>query len=346
MANQSIPPPYSEEQATAWLAYNMRSHGLTIFQIENLQPAWLVGYKEKAPNLLVTRMLWGGWAGLIGGLLFGLLFGLRSGLLFGLLFGLISGLIGGLIEMTKPIQKLDASLRNRGHSTKTLLIGTIAYGLIFGLIGVPLGVLIFGLISGLIAGLLSGLSDGLSDGLFFGLISGLIGGLVGGLVRTSRITLRESNEHVRTIDSLQWSWQNVRRNARKGLILGLLFGLIFGLIGGLISGLIVGLIFGLLGGRLVGALIVEHPGWIRVWRRNLSHRRSLVWRARCHRAWHDPANHRLAGPCAAQLRPLSRLRSRGVKLFAEGGWWLCLYSSISAGAFCGDCSGKGVCHAN
>ncbi|MBV7339934.1 hypothetical protein KFU94_69345 [Chloroflexi bacterium TSY] len=180
MANRPTTPPYREAQATAWLAwlaYNMRAHDLTIFQIENLQPDWLAGHKEKAPNLFVTRMLWGGWCGL------------SAGLMTGLIFLLLSDLIGDLI-------------------------------------------------------------GDLSSGLLFGLMTGLSGALLGGMVRTFRITLREGSAHVQTIDSLQWSWQNVRRNARRGLILGLLFGLIYGLVGGLIvwlsDGLIGGLIYGLM----------------------------------------------------------------------------------------------------
>ncbi|MEM7129276.1 MAG: hypothetical protein AAF702_23285 [Chloroflexota bacterium] len=265
MANHSPTPLYSQSQATAWLAwlaYNMHTHDLTIFQIETLQPAWLSGYKEIAPNLLITRMLWGGWVGLIAGLLFGLLVGLsawrrgvligglRSGLLVGLLVGLIGGLIAGFSEMTKPIRKLDANLRNRGRSTKTLLMGTIAHGLIYGLIAGPIGVVLVGIYFEPISGLLVGLNNEL----LVGLCSALLGGLVGGLVRTFRISLRTSKEHVHTIDSLEWAWRNVRRNVRRGLILGVIFGLIFGLVGGLLGelgdGLAVGLIFGLVGGLI------------------------------------------------------------------------------------------------
>ncbi|MEM7129275.1 MAG: hypothetical protein AAF702_23280 [Chloroflexota bacterium] len=264
MANQSIPPSYNKEQATAWLAwlaYNMHTHDLTIFQIENLQPAWLAGYKEMAPNMFVTRMLWGGWAGLISGLLFGLLFVLRGGLLEGLLGGLFGGLFGmlgggligllfGLSELTKPIRKLDASLHSRGHSIKTLLIGTIAFGLPFGLLSALLG--------GLLGRLLDEMLVWLRDGLLFGLLAGLFGGLLGGLVRTFRISLREGNARVHTIDSLHWSWQNVRRNAPKGLLLALIFVLIFGLFGGLLvglsDGLSGGLLFGLNAGLLFGLL--------------------------------------------------------------------------------------------
>ena len=42
--NGQAAPPYSEAQATAWLAWlarGMQQHGQTIFLIEQLQPSWL-----------------------------------------------------------------------------------------------------------------------------------------------------------------------------------------------------------------------------------------------------------------------------------------------------------------
>jgi hypothetical protein len=82
VADRSTTPPYSEEQATtwlAWLAYNMHRRELTIFQIESLQPDWLVGHRKTIIHLLLTRMLWGVWAGLLVGLLGGLLGGFQPG---------------------------------------------------------------------------------------------------------------------------------------------------------------------------------------------------------------------------------------------------------------------------
>lgn len=108
MRKQRSTPPYSEEQATAWLAwlaYHMRRRDLTIFQIENLQPDWLVGRQETMPHLLSIRMLWGGMTGLTFGLILGSLYAgvgpyliaaINLALVCGLIFGPISGLIGGL----------------------------------------------------------------------------------------------------------------------------------------------------------------------------------------------------------------------------------------------------------
>ncbi|MEZ4656523.1 MAG: hypothetical protein R2911_03035 [Caldilineaceae bacterium] len=70
----------------------------------------------------------------------------------------------------------------------------------------------WGILSGLIGGLMIGLIGGLNNGLIFGLLAALI--------RTFRITLHGNNEHIRTVDSLQWSWQNARQNSRQGLLVG------------------------------------------------------------------------------------------------------------------------------
>ena len=65
MTERDTAPPYTEEQATAWLAwlaYNMRRRDQTIFQIEDLQPDWLTGRREtSAPPATLTRMS-GVWA--------------------------------------------------------------------------------------------------------------------------------------------------------------------------------------------------------------------------------------------------------------------------------------------
>jgi eukaryotic-like serine/threonine-protein kinase len=247
MADRSTTPLYSEEQATtwlAWLAYNMQRRELTIFQIESLQPDWLAGWEETAPHLLLTRMLWGMWSGLLFGLIVPILGPLSGGPLYGPLYGLIGGLIGGLVggllELMTPLFKLDDILKGLG-SPMTFLIGVIIYGLMGGLFG----------------GLLFGLIRGVIYELHFGLIVGFFG-LLFGFIRVSRVVIRNFGEHLRMVESLQWSWQHIRVNAVKGLLvgplLGLLIGLLVGLTSGLLLGLIYGLMFGLIGG-LFGSLI-------------------------------------------------------------------------------------------
>ncbi|MEZ4708112.1 MAG: hypothetical protein R3A44_12950 [Caldilineaceae bacterium] len=257
MSEQHTTPPYSEEQATewlAWLAYNMQKRDQTIFQIENLQPVWLAGRKETGPYLLSTRMLWGALSGLIGGGIFQMIGGLISGFIGGLNVGLIVGLSGGLIEMVTPYFRVDARLRNHGNSIMTLLLGTTAYGLLVGLL---VG-LIWGLIEGVNTGRLVGVDVGLYAGRILGLERGLIVGLTVGLIRTSRIALRGTNTQLAMVESLQWSWKNTRRNARYGYIVGQIVGLFVGLLEGLIEG---SLLFGLFGG-LLGWLIGGLLGWL------------------------------------------------------------------------------------
>ena len=67
-------PPYSERQATAWLAWlarGMQQHGQTVFLIEQLQPSWLSGRGQLALYLLASRLAVGVllgvlWAAIMG----------------------------------------------------------------------------------------------------------------------------------------------------------------------------------------------------------------------------------------------------------------------------------------
>lgn len=281
MTDNLTAPPYSEKEATvwlAWLAFNMRRRDLTIFQIESLQPNWLAGRKETVLHLLLTRTLWGVFVGLTGGLIFGLSaglsgglriglifglsgglrIGLSAGLIFGLIDGLIGGLIGGLIfgliEIGTPIYKFDSFLRSRGNPTSRLISGTIIFGLIFGLIDGLMGGLTVGLIYRLTVGLVGGLSVGLISGLSAGLIGGMGSGLIFGFVRTTRVAQREADGLIHTIESVGWSWQHVLPNAAKGLIVGLVVQLMSVLIAWLGDWTIYGLSVRLSDG-LVGVLI-------------------------------------------------------------------------------------------
>ncbi len=115
MSNKRTVPPYSEADATAWLAwlaYNMRRREMTVFQLESLQPDWLTGRKETIPHLLLTRTLWGVFTGLI----------------FERIDWLIYGLIFGLSEMVAPIYKIDTFLRNLTSRTRVLVAGTLIGG--------------------------------------------------------------------------------------------------------------------------------------------------------------------------------------------------------------------------
>lgn len=150
------------------------------------------------------------------------------------------------------------------------------FGLIFGLItGLTVGLPI-GLILGLIDWWKYGQTpiDALGNGLSEGFVFGLIWGVIWGLIRLLRVVQRDFDRLILTVESIEWSWQHLRRNLRKGGNIGLTFGLftwlsfglasiltgvlevgfLDGLIGGMITGLTLGLIFGLIVGLMVGAL--------------------------------------------------------------------------------------------
>jgi hypothetical protein len=66
----------------------MIKHNIITYQIETMQPSWLVDEAQRR----VYRL----YIGLFGGMLLGLLAGPLFGQLFGLLFGLLAGLLAGL----------------------------------------------------------------------------------------------------------------------------------------------------------------------------------------------------------------------------------------------------------
>lgn len=119
---------------------------------------------------------------------------------------------------------------------------------------------IFGLLVGLLSGLLSGLLVGLLVGLFFGLTNRLLVGLLFGLLYGLLFGLRSIVKiKIKTVDSLEWNWQEAKKWLLFGLLFGLLGGLLFGLIFGLISGLLFGLLVGLLFGLLyIGLSLIQH----------------------------------------------------------------------------------------
>ena len=272
MAEQSTQQPYSEEETTkwlAWLAYHMRQRDLTIFQIEGLQPSWLTGRGAVVVHLILTRIL----LGVISGLIFGLINVVKNSLIFGLIFGLINGLIIGLIEFVIPIHKLDAQLRNLSRSAQNRIF---IHGLIIVLAIILITSLIISPGFSLIDGPIFDLVDNPIDGLIFGLIYGLIFGIIFGYFRISRVVQRSVTSYIYTIESLQWSWENVYQNAKRGLVLSLTMGLILGLLlvtydqvrGNLIEdiahGLVIILIFilisGITGSIIGGAIGGFQPG--------------------------------------------------------------------------------------
>ena len=87
------------------------------------------------------------------------------------------------------------------------------------LMGMPFGVLTGGVINTIMEGWHSGLIKSLSNGLILGCTFGLIAGL--------------SKLEIETVETLKWSWREVRRNLlvgiRNGMLIGILAGLVFGI---------------------------------------------------------------------------------------------------------------------
>lgn len=259
----SSKPVYNEVRTTAWLAwlaYQMRRHELALFYIENLQPAWLAGYKETLPHLLLTRTIWSllVWTilGLTSWISSGLVSGLSLGVVIGLSFGLPQGVLWGLFAQIARRYPFANLLPMHRHSNGILIVGALSGGLLNGLL--------FGLVGWLLSGELGGR-------LFTILcIFGFSGGLLLGFMETARVVLREQNARIRTVEAVRWSWHCAAYHSPKGLLFGLIGGLsmglidgqfyaisedpIFGLIMGLRAGMMVALVAGPLGGLLGGMI--------------------------------------------------------------------------------------------
>jgi hypothetical protein len=280
---------YPREQTLrwlTWLATRMQEQGLSMYQIETMQPGWLAwtaqGLRYRILSVLIFALLFGLFLGLAFGLLFGLAFGLALGLFAGLFGGLSFGLVGGLalLEIVAPIQRVQWSWQvlRRWRLLKQLLGQSVALGFRVDQIITPVErvrwswqaarqrwwlvlrqTLVTGLIFGLLLGLIVQLVNGFRDGLVFGLALILIFGLslmlVFGLgigllfwLLSGLVTGFQSLQ----IDHRSRPNQGIRRSVRSGLLLGLFGGLLFGVALGLIVGALGGLIFEQVNGLLFG----------------------------------------------------------------------------------------------
>jgi hypothetical protein len=268
--------PYTEAQVTAWLAWlahRMQHYGQTVFQLEQLEPSWLLTRRERQIFIVATRLVWGMVTALSFLLILGVSLGidvmLSNGVVIvvpapglsemknvasawlptALVYGLVGGLVGGLID-SWHFERRDQKTGRRGQSRfrQTITGFTSAF-------------LVYGALGGLIYGLIVGFDKEMSDGTKQWLGVGLIFGIVFGLIRTTRGTLREANNVIQPIEMLQWSWASARRAGLRGLILGLMIGLTFGLIFGQVNGLVFIPVFGLAGGLIGGFLIALIGGF-------------------------------------------------------------------------------------
>lgn len=268
--------PYTETNATAWLgwlAHGMRRHGQTVFQIEQLQPRWLLSSNERLIFLLATRMTWGMLAGLIVGAILGLVLVLGVGLMGGMIAGLVGGCIFGLIDYRRFRPPFQATTWEGRSRKQHLLTGIALSVLVFlGLcwaIGWLLGSLFGELGQGGIGGLIGALSEGQVSAPIGGLIggtgAGLIFGLIYGSIWTSRSTFRQLTHAIQPVETVRWSWPNCRRRGLLGILVGLISGLCIGFLIGpvpvmlgeppeLLIFLPIGGLIGAILGGLIGAL--------------------------------------------------------------------------------------------
>lgn len=132
-------PPYSERQATAWLAWlarGMQQHGQTVFLIEQLQPSWLSGRRQLALYLLVSRLA----VGVLLGVLWAAIVG-PSAMLLLLQVGTMEDGDGSIIDfLTREGASLEKVVEEGLLQFFAVAgIGTLFLGLLAGLVVSPSG---------------------------------------------------------------------------------------------------------------------------------------------------------------------------------------------------------------
>lgn len=250
--------PYEPErvrQGLAWLAHQMQRRRQAVFQIEQLQPAWLRTGEERWLYVLLSRLP--GALG-IGALLW---LALRPVLMIDLWIAILmvvlwAGFVGVLDGLLLPRQQAAGPARGRVVGTMLAYagVGALVGAVLVGPLQVGADYLVFGAITGSLGGALVG----------------LVYGLVFGLRTAGRGWINDIQTH----EALRWSWRGALKAGAKGLGWGMLAGILLGLFLFLIllsmgtMGLLAGLPW-LLGGPIVGGLIgvlagVLLGGWARV----------------------------------------------------------------------------------
>jgi len=212
---------FSPEQVThwlAWLARRLTEHSQTIFQIEGLQPAWLVTKAQRWQYLMLSRLPFG----LIGGILLGCalggnIFGWTEVLVFGLAAGLTLGIVDGLRFNRKAHESANQLAATSSSLRKRIFRQLINIGIVW------LSII---LVAGIVLGTISYLFDRSRFGEQMGdLVDHLLKNDAPGLalpiaiifgLRGSRQTLKTD---IQPVENISWSWM---RFALVFLVLGLL----------------------------------------------------------------------------------------------------------------------------
>jgi hypothetical protein len=186
----------------SWLAYQMNTHGETVFYLERLQTDWLPQRQG-----LAIRVSYG--------VLLGMVYGLVGALAFwhggGLVVGVIVGLVAGAYEMRGVLTQ--GVRRSAWNGIGLRVGGGLAVGLVFGLV--------------------AGLGDRRHLSLFVGPVVGLAFGLVSGM---------RWPEVISRVETVHWSWpqlwHSLCENIGMRLFLVLVGVLVVGPVGGLVYGLL------------------------------------------------------------------------------------------------------------
>ena len=224
-----------------WLAQSMIAQSKTVFLIERLDRSWLQKKYQRWVYLLLSLII----KGILYALIFGLSITLDYGLFKGLQIGMIAGLFGAIVHtpMTWTITVVEQIPSSPRKTSLLRWVYSIGTGITIGpIIGFTVGVFV-----ALRAGLTAGGIIGVVSGFVIVLTSGFVDYLTGGTFIKSF-----SNP----VESLQWSWGDIRDKSIFWMTVFLVAGLIarpFRLLGNQASlGLMVSLF--LLVGLLVGLL--------------------------------------------------------------------------------------------
>lgn len=222
-------------QWLAWLAWQMRHHGQTIFYIERMQPDWLPHRQRWLPTHGVSLMI---------GLTVGIIIGVYGEVIFGIIFGLLIGILGGYRAEITPVESLRWSWAKVRVKRKQLMMTGIGAALVFG-IG---------------SGIALGLFGGIALGLFSGPIVGLTAACLGVLSYALGLGLTNTELETKMVPN-----QGIRRSAWNGLAAGLVSAISFGLVLGTVFTLTfhsdLGVVAGLFTGFIVFIIVaLDHGG--------------------------------------------------------------------------------------
>jgi len=227
-----------------WIAHQLTSREQIVFQVEGLQPCWLVGSPYKVLyHALVGAILavsFGGLTGAVFMLVLGIGFNIVVGLLLGCLVGLTFGIIFSLLEdQIMPQEQLH--IRMSGSQFLSLIKSVVMYGVSFGGL--------FAILSGFMdATIVTG--DSIRDGIIFGGLIGGMGGVVLGIMDT--ILVASTLSYKVTIN--QGIYASFKSGLLSGVVLGICFGVLLGLLLFIVFDVFFGLFFGFASGLALGGL--------------------------------------------------------------------------------------------